>query len=67
MNYHQDGIAESVSEQSPKLYRQVTTKQGSRVKLCVLLFENGVGGSTGGVLDFTIPVKLQTRNNRLSI
>ena len=33
---------ESVSEQSPKLYRQVATEQGSRLKLCVLLFENGV-------------------------
>ena len=59
--------SESVSEQSPMLYRQVATEQGSRVKLCVLLFENTVGGSTGGVSDFTIPVKLQTSNNRLSI
>ena len=30
-------ISESESEQGPKLYRQVATKQGSMVKLCVLL------------------------------
>ena len=60
-------LAESVSEQSPKLYGQVATEQDSRVKLCVLLFENVVGGSTSGVSDFTIPMKLQTSNNRLSI
>ena len=31
---------ESVSEQSPKLYRQVATEQGSRVKLCVFTVGN---------------------------
>ena len=60
-------LIESVFKQSPKFYRQVATEQGSRVKLCILLFENAVGGSTGRVSDFTIPVKLQTSNNRLSI
>ena len=59
--------SESEREQSPKLYRQAATKQGSRVNLWVLLFENAVGGSMGGVSDFTIPVKLQTSNNWLSI
>ena len=39
---------ESVREQSPKLYRQVATEQGSRVKLCVLLFENAVGAARAG-------------------
>ena len=62
-----NNLFESVSEQSPKLYRQVATEQGSRVKLCILLSEKAVGGSTGGVSDFTIQVKLQTINNRLSI
>ena len=39
--------AESVSEKSPKLYRQVATEQGSRVKLCVLLFALRVAGLQG--------------------
>ena len=42
-----------------------SNKQGSRLKFCVLLFENAVGGSTGWVSDCTIPI--QTSNNQLSI